>query len=238
MGAQTAQVQSPQSSQPASKGAGQSASSEPGSGKGGQMSAMSGQPRMGQPNTNGNTALKPVDAGFLNTPINNFETSSGVINNPNPSYSNTIGNISGQPTPLPSPNMPQPNMGGIAGGVENNYRGIAGLVNPVARMPGIDSYGGQPQVGGPAQMGGSYFGDNMLSNMGNNTRLGNNSQLGQLGNMDNRFGQLGNMANIPQIEGLAGLETGMPGGEGGKTTFSQPRGKGGGGGQGGGKGSS
>ena len=112
MGAPTAQVQSPQSSQPASKGAGQSASSEPGSGKSGQMSAMSGQPRMGQPNTNGNTALKPVDAGFLNTPINNFETSSGVINNPNPSYSNTIGNMGGmnniQPTPLPSPNMPPP----------------------------------------------------------------------------------------------------------------------------------
>ena len=54
-----------------------------------------------------------------------------------------IDSYGGQPTPLPSPNMSQPYMGGIAGGVENNYRGIAGLVNPVARMPGIDSYGGQ-----------------------------------------------------------------------------------------------
>ena len=64
MGAQSAQVQTPQSSQPASKGAGQSASSEPASGKGGQMSSMSGQPTMGQPNTNGNTNLAPVSAGF------------------------------------------------------------------------------------------------------------------------------------------------------------------------------
>jgi hypothetical protein len=31
----------------------------------------------------------------------------------------------------------------MPGGVENNYRGIAGLVNPFARMPGIDAYGGQ-----------------------------------------------------------------------------------------------
>jgi hypothetical protein len=64
MGAQSAQVQTPQSSQPASKGAGQSASSEPGSGKGGQMSSMSGQPSIGQPNTNGNTSLAPVNPGF------------------------------------------------------------------------------------------------------------------------------------------------------------------------------
>ena len=84
MGAQTAQVQSPQSSQPASKGAGQSASSEPGSGKGGQMSAMSGQPKMGQPNTNGNTALAPVNANFV-------APNDGVTNS-NP-YPNTIGNM-------------------------------------------------------------------------------------------------------------------------------------------------
>jgi hypothetical protein len=41
------------------------------------------------------------------------------------------GSMGGQLTPLPSPNMPQP------------------------YMPGIDSYGGQPQVGGPAQMVGT-----------------------------------------------------------------------------------
>lgn len=69
MGAPSAQVQSPQSSQPASKNAGQSASSEPGTGKGGQMSSMSGQPQMGEPNTNGNTELAPVNANFV-APIN------------------------------------------------------------------------------------------------------------------------------------------------------------------------
>lgn len=86
MGAPSAQVQSPQSSQPASKGAGQSASSEPGSGKGGSMSAMSGQPRMGQPNTNGNTALAPVNANFV-APSNGATDS-------NP-YPNTIGGFTG-----------------------------------------------------------------------------------------------------------------------------------------------
>jgi hypothetical protein len=210
---------------------------------------------MGQPNANGNTALKPVDAGFLNTPINNFETSSGVINNPNPSYSNTIGNISGQPTPLPSPNMSQPNMGGIAGGVENNYRGIAGLVNPVARMPGIDSFGGQPQnpMGGgnfvqtgqfgsqPIDMGG--FGGNMGGGFGGNM----GGQLTPLPspNMPQPYMPgIDSFGGQPQVGGPAQLmggmdrpAIGMPGGEGGKTTFSQPRGKGGGGGQGGGKGS-
>jgi len=84
MGAPTAQVQSSQTSQPASKGAGQSASSEPGSGKGGQMSAMSGQPRMGQPNTNGNTELAPVNANFV-APIDG-----ATPTNP---YPNTIGNM-------------------------------------------------------------------------------------------------------------------------------------------------
>lgn len=86
MGAPSAQVQSPQSSQPASKGAGQSASSEPGSGKGGSMSAMSGQPKLGQPNTNGNTALAPVNAN-LRAPSNGATDS-------NP-YPNTIGGFTG-----------------------------------------------------------------------------------------------------------------------------------------------
>ena len=86
MGAPSAQVQSPQSSQPASKGAGQSASSEPGSGKGGQMSAISGQPKMGQPNTNGNTALAPVNANFV------APTNGPTDSNP---YPNTIGGFTG-----------------------------------------------------------------------------------------------------------------------------------------------
>jgi hypothetical protein len=82
MGAQSAQVQSSQSSQPASKGAGQSASNEPASGKGGQMSSMSGQPTMGQPNTNGNTGLATVN------PI--IQAEPGVLK-PNNAYSNTVG---------------------------------------------------------------------------------------------------------------------------------------------------
>ena len=61
MGAPSAQVQPSQSSAPASKGAGQSASSEAPAGKGGQLTSMSGQPTMGQPNTNGNTNLAPVN---------------------------------------------------------------------------------------------------------------------------------------------------------------------------------
>ena len=48
------------------------------------------------------------------------------------------GAVASMPDRMPqqSPDrMPQPNMGGIVRGVENNYRGIAGLANPVARMP-------------------------------------------------------------------------------------------------------
>lgn len=84
MGAPSAQVQSPQASQPASKNAGQSASSEPGSGKGGQMSSMSGQPSIGQPNTNGNTGLDPVNTNFVSP------TDGATQTNP---YPNTIGNM-------------------------------------------------------------------------------------------------------------------------------------------------
>jgi hypothetical protein len=50
------------------------------------MSAMSGQPKMGQPNTNGNTALAPVNANFV-------APNDGVTNS-NP-YPNTIGGIAG-----------------------------------------------------------------------------------------------------------------------------------------------
>jgi hypothetical protein len=94
-----------------------------------------------------------------------------------------------------------------------------------AQSPASGGFGGNMGGGFGGNMGnasaggfGGGYGGGMGfgGNMGNNTRLGNNSQLGQLGN---QFGQLGNMANIPQIEGLAGLEIGMPGGEGGQTTY-------------------
>jgi hypothetical protein len=61
MGAQSAQVQSTQSSQPAGKGAGDSPSSER---KTLSLSGLSGQPGLGQPNTNGNTGLAPVNSGL------------------------------------------------------------------------------------------------------------------------------------------------------------------------------
>jgi hypothetical protein len=62
MGAPSAQVQPSQSSAPASKGAGISPSTPAPAGKGtSSMSAISGQPAMGQPNTNGNAGLAPVN---------------------------------------------------------------------------------------------------------------------------------------------------------------------------------
>lgn len=50
------------------------------------MSAMSGQPKMGQPNTNGNTALAPVNANFVGP------TDGATNSNP---YPNTIGGFTG-----------------------------------------------------------------------------------------------------------------------------------------------
>ena len=71
MGAPTAQVQSSQSSAPASKNAGVSPSTPQPTGKGvgglaqeiqnKTITATSGQPSMGQPNTNGNAGLAPVN---------------------------------------------------------------------------------------------------------------------------------------------------------------------------------
>lgn len=59
MGAASAGVQSPQSSMPAGKGAGASPSTPAGS----TISATSGQPTMGAPNTNSNTGLGTASAG-------------------------------------------------------------------------------------------------------------------------------------------------------------------------------
>lgn len=101
MGAPTAQVQSPQSSQPASKGAGQSASSEPRTGKGGQMSSMSGQPTMGQPNSNGNTGLAPINPGLGQNSPNAFVFQQDGETPSNP-YPNTLGQWDNQSTKNPA----------------------------------------------------------------------------------------------------------------------------------------
>jgi hypothetical protein len=125
MGAPSAQVQSSQTSDPASKGAGQSASSEPGSGKGGQISTMSGQPTMGQPNTNGNTALAPINP--------NFVASNNGATNSNP-YPNTIGggsNSAGQP------------MGKGGGGGQGNGKG---MTSAELQMQGNQNTSLQPQT--------------------------------------------------------------------------------------------
>jgi hypothetical protein len=90
MGAQSAQVQSTQSSQPAGKGAGESPSSET---KTISLSGLSGQPGLGQPNTNGNTGLAPVNPTFV--------APQGGVTDQNP-YANTVGKISNQSMQTPA----------------------------------------------------------------------------------------------------------------------------------------
>lgn len=63
MGAASAGVQSPQSSMPAGKGAGASPSTPAGSVNSTTMSATSGQPTVGAPNTNSNTGMDVAPAG-------------------------------------------------------------------------------------------------------------------------------------------------------------------------------
>ena len=63
MGAASAGVQSPQSSMPAGKGAGTSPSTPAGSVNSTTMSATSGQPTLGAPNTNSNTGMNVAPAG-------------------------------------------------------------------------------------------------------------------------------------------------------------------------------
>lgn len=90
MGAQSAQVQSSQTSQPASKGAGQSASSEKTTMS---LGGLSGQPSLGQPNTNGNTGLAPVNSGFI------APNDGATQSNP---YPNTVGQWDNQSTQTPA----------------------------------------------------------------------------------------------------------------------------------------
>jgi hypothetical protein len=90
MGAPTAQVQSSQTSQPASKGAGQSPSSDKTTVS---LGGLSGQPSIGQPNTNGNTGMAPVNSGFV-APIDGATST-------NP-YPNTVGQWDNQSTKTPA----------------------------------------------------------------------------------------------------------------------------------------
>lgn len=90
MGAQSAQVQSSQTSQPAGKGAGESPSSEK---KTISLAGLSGQPGLGQPNTNGNTGLAPVNPTFVSP------TDGATNTNP---YANTVGQISNQSMKTPA----------------------------------------------------------------------------------------------------------------------------------------
>ena len=90
MGAPTAQVQSSQTSQPASKGAGQSPSSDKTTVS---LGGLSGQPAMGQPNTNGNSGLDPVNPSFV-APIDG-------VTQANP-YPKTTGQWDNQSTNTPA----------------------------------------------------------------------------------------------------------------------------------------
>lgn len=90
MGAPSAQVQSSQTSQPAGKGAGQSPSSETTTMS---LGGLSGQPSIGQPNTNGNTGLSPVNSGFV------APNDGATPSNP---YPNTIGQWDNQSTKTPA----------------------------------------------------------------------------------------------------------------------------------------
>jgi len=122
MGAPSAQVQSSQSSQPASKGAGTSASTPSGSGKG-SMAATSGQPTMGSPNTNGNTAMAPVNSNFV-SPVD------GSTNgNPYPNTVGSMNSVAGGPNGSPYQDLPnQPNgqpMAKGAGGGQGGGKGSA-----------------------------------------------------------------------------------------------------------------
>jgi len=94
----------------------------------------------------------------------------------------------GAQSPAVNPPNPMGQIGDAVGGALGNLGGG----QPQTPMGG--GFGGEYS---PNPMGGlerpqvSYFGDNMLSNMGNNTRLGNN-----MSNMPGNYG-LGNMAAPP-----------------------------------------
>lgn len=125
MGAPTAQVQSPQTSQPAGKGAGFSPSTDRTTMT---LGGLSGQPEMGAPNTNSN-----VDPGFgyiPNHPINpTFVAPLDGATNQNP-YPNTIGMPKN-----PSTQTPMGKSGGaISGGGIASGKGISNAGNTNSAM--------------------------------------------------------------------------------------------------------
>jgi hypothetical protein len=95
-------------------------------------------------------------------------------------------------------NMGNASAGGFGGGYGGGMGGQP--QNPTGGFGGSE-YSPNPMGGFGGDMGGS-FGGRMLSNMGNNTRLGNN------------MGQQQTMPYQPAI--------GMPGGQGGQTTYQNP----------------
>ena len=90
MGAPTAQVQQPQTSQPAGKGAGMSPSTDRTTMT---LGGLSGQPGMGAPNTNSNTNLPPVNPTFVS------QTDGNTSGNP---YPNTITGMNNSSTQTPA----------------------------------------------------------------------------------------------------------------------------------------
>lgn len=122
MGVASAGVQSPQSSTPAGKGAGASPSTPAGSVNSTTMSATSGQPTIGAPNTNSNTGMDIVPAGkgagssavgttpaspYIPEPqsFRNLDASGNPVSPmqvPN-QYANTVGTANQIPTGAPVP---------------------------------------------------------------------------------------------------------------------------------------
>jgi hypothetical protein len=96
MGAPTAQVQSSQTSQPAGKNAGQSPSSEKTTMS---MGGLSGQPGIGQPNTNGNTSLDPITPQLATKSSYIAPFDGETRSNP---YPNTVGQWDNQSTQTPA----------------------------------------------------------------------------------------------------------------------------------------
>lgn len=111
----------------------------------------------------------------------------------------------------PAVNPPNP-MGQIGDAVGGALGGMGGG-QPQTPMGGGFGYATYGNGFGGTSMSG--FGDNMLSNMGNNTRLGNNSQLGQLGNMANAAGVL---TDFSMMQGGPHVGGGFGGSMGGQLT--------------------
>ena len=114
MGAASAGVQSPQSSMPAGKGAGTSPSTPAGS----TISATSGQPVIGAPNTNSNTGMDLAPAGKGGGSIANAATPTNPYAQPQDMSTFRNVDASGNPVnPMQVPNQyantigsPNPNM--------------------------------------------------------------------------------------------------------------------------------